>query len=303
MIRSVIISTPDLNDLIGCGVCPKECRLIDGAICRSGVRRRVGDRVVQLNYGMLLNLRKGTLPMGFREDEEGLFVSMIGGNHKLAFDPDWGLSQFYQERSREIGKFEAMRSVETSGDHYAPAELVEYSQKHDLEKIFFFNGEPAVNLDYILELSRVARRAGIEVYIKSRGTIPEQYWYALTSDLSGVSLHLDSLDNSYNQKYFNIRTDHILELLKYLSKPHKLRSIYTTIIPDVNDRARSLDRMVDIFNHDIDQNVDWIVRSFTPDHKMWDRRSIADEDLSEIINYLTKICRMNIIADTGKIDR
>jgi pyruvate formate lyase activating enzyme len=142
-----------------CSLCPFNCDLPEGRIGKCRVRGNVNGKVELLTYGMVTTAEVGPIEQKpIYHFHPGMKVLSIGGsgcNMFCGYCQNWEISQV---------KRDADNSTRLS-----PEAVVKMAKEKRAEGIAFTYSEPFVWYEYVMDVARAAKRAGLKTILKTNG--------------------------------------------------------------------------------------------------------------------------------------
>lgn len=148
---------------------------------------------------------------------------------------------------------------------FTPDALVRMAVKRGCHNIIFNVNEPAVSLPSLVEVSKVARVAGIPMGCLTNAYTTEEATELLASIFSFVNISLKGLANDFCREYLGIPD--VNPVLRNIDKLASLTHVEVTtpVIQSVNDHEMD---QIAIFLADVDRQIPWHVFRLLPEYKM-----------------------------------
>jgi pyruvate formate lyase activating enzyme len=160
---------------VRCELCPRGCRIAPGVTGACRVRRNEGGTLIAETYGRPAVLQIDPIekkPLGWYLPGTRTFsIGTFGCNLTCQFCQNHELSRHGGSRQRRV-------------PFAAPAEIVAEARHHGCPSIAFTYNEPTVFFEYMLDVARLAREAGLGTVLVSNGYInpaPRAELYPLIS--------------------------------------------------------------------------------------------------------------------------
>jgi pyruvate-formate lyase-activating enzyme/predicted RNA-binding Zn-ribbon protein involved in translation (DUF1610 family) len=155
--------------------------------------------------------------------------------------------------------------VQDSMYRLTPVELVRMAEKLGCHNIVFNVNEPTVSLPTLLEVSHVAKKAGLPMGCLTNAYTTEESTEVLASIFSFINISFKGLAPQFCRDYLNIPSSApIMRNIKRLAQIAHVE-VTTPIIQTVNDHE--IDAMA-AFLAEIDQEIPWHVFRLLPEYKM-----------------------------------
>lgn len=253
-----------------------------GAVDSSCVRQNIEGKLMQLNYGQIIQLKRVKLSR-FKianDNQECLAVVMLGNNLRITFDQHWSTSQFGSIVQAEEGRDEANRRLEVTGSYYEPDTLMQYAEKNSLKDIVFHGFESTTNWDYIYDCARVAKDYGIKIHIHTHGYFSSDISAEILKSGVSVIFELFSLQPFFYKKHLKADLKVPLENLRELCATGTDIELSTLLIPDENDSNYDLRLFIQLLS-ELKSSVRWQLRPFYPEHRVLDKEVTSPEILQK----------------------
>ena len=191
----------------------------------------------------------------------------------------------------------------TSTEAFAsPAEIVDVAVKVGAEGIAFTYSEPAVWLEYVIDVSRYAHAAGLfTVYVSNSFVTPEAlseihgYVDVLCSDIKSLD------DDFYREICAKACVRDVLDSIKAAAALGIHVETRTNVIPGKNDDASMLGEIACWIRDNLGPDSPWHVTRFFPAYKLSHLPPTPVETLNEAAYIARELGLTNVYAytDTG----
>lgn len=115
-------------------------------------------------------------------DKRSLSLGLTGCNNTCPFCQNWLVSQ----------------NQTFSGSVYlSPEDVVEKAIEHGVDYISFTYTEPIVWVEYLLEISKLAKQNKIKICLKTAGYISEEFFDVIIDAVDAINLDIKPLDQEY----------------------------------------------------------------------------------------------------------
>lgn len=251
---------------VRCGLCSWRCKLSHGqrGFCQAHVNRN--GTLYNLSYGIISSIDVNPIEAKpvrqFRPGTRVLSVGSYGcsfrcgGCHNLEIS--WGVTALD----------ELARGASTEA-FITPDELVQAALREGVEGIAFTYSEPAVWLEYILDVAPLAHQAGLyTVYVSNSFITPEA--------LVRVAPHIDVLcsdikslrDDFYHEICPTARVDQVLSAIEMAQELGIHVETRTNVIPGKNDDRDELYRIACWVRDHLGEESPWHITRFFPAYKL-----------------------------------
>lgn len=232
-----------------CDVCPRECKLTEGAWGFCDVRAAHRDSVSDMYYSAIawpgVRIRFGPeIPFAFNalKKKPVAEVYVPGCNFKCDFCVGPFLSR--------LGDIRGIRWI-------PPDELVS-SVAGMVDVLMFSGGEPSIHAEYLTEVFSKCRDRGIFTGLESNGFMTKGTAEKLARVTNCIGIGLKaSLDSVFYRQKFGVETESILEAAKVFEESGS--DVMLTNLTDPNLWED---------NEAFENVTDWIVRNMKPDTRL-----------------------------------
>jgi pyruvate formate lyase activating enzyme len=156
-------------------------------------------------------------------------LATAGCNLRCIFCQNWEISQ--------------ARPENTYNFDLPPEKAVAAAQAGNCASIAHTYVEPVIFYEYMLDIGRLAKKAGILNVCHSNGYINGPPLEQLTEFLDAACIDLKSFDNDFYRDLTQGEREPVLRTLKLLQRARVHTEIVNLIIPQKNDRPQTISRM------------------------------------------------------------
>lgn len=256
-----------------CLLCPHACRLAPGeaGLCR--VRRNVDGELISTAYGrpVLVSAtpieQRGLLHVW--PGSRALALGTAGCNLRCGFCLNHRVSQ---------------AAAQLDAAPVAPAQIVARALAAGARAIAFTYNEPLVYLEYLIDIAKAARQAGLGLVAKSNGFWSETGAALLAPWLDAVNIDLKGWDEGRHRHLVGGPLAPVLDTLRALRRRGVWIEISTPLTPGLCDDRRSLSAIAHFIATDLGPQTPWHLLRFYPGHGMSDRLPSAVEALQHAMD-------------------
>jgi pyruvate formate lyase activating enzyme len=235
------------GDNVQCQVCPNRCRLSPGdrSICRSKVN--IGGRLYSLAYGNPCSVSIDPIekkPLNHFFPGTSIFsIAAAGCNFRCLNCQNWEISQRRPEDLDHIELF--------------PADVVRETKRREIPSIAYTYSEPISYYEYMYDISKTAREAGIKNVMVSNGYINEIPLLELTRYIDGANINLKAFDDGIYQSLNGGTLQPVLNTFKTLHEEGVWFEMTNLVVPTYVDNPDMVKRM-----------CGWILKELGPDYPL-----------------------------------
>jgi pyruvate formate lyase activating enzyme len=218
------------NKIIECTICPKLCRIGDKERGFCGNKENRGGRYYSLAYSQVCALHVDPIEkkpfFHFLPAARTLSLSTAGCNFTCKYCQNWEISQF--------------RPEQLDNRYITPNQVIELARKTRSQVIAFTYGEPVVFYDYMLDIARLAKKAGVKSVMISNGYIEPGPLEVLCDVLDAVKIDLKGFRDKFYREVCSGTLRPVLDAIKVLRRVGIWFEIVYLVVPTLNDTRSEL---------------------------------------------------------------
>ncbi len=246
---------------VQCDLCPRECRLREGQRGFCFVRMREGDRLVLATYGRSSGFCIDPIekkPLNhFYPGSSVLSFGTAGCNLGCRFCQNWDIST-----SREMDRLM---------DQASPEQLAGAAVEWGCRSIAFTYNDPAIFLEYAVDVAHACRDRGIRTVAVSAGYVHPDPRRELFSVMDAANIDLKAFDDDVYVQLTGGHLRPVLDTLVHLRhETDTWFEITTLLVPGHNDSDTELRAMCRWVRDELGPDVPHHFTAFHPDHRMRD---------------------------------
>lgn len=254
------------NGTTRCHLCPWRCKISHGqrGFCQAHVNRN--GTLYNLSYGILSSMDVTAIEdkpvKHYRPGTKVLSVGSYGcsfrcdGCHNLEIS--WGTATL-----------DDLAKGRSTAAYATPEELVEAAIRQEVQGIAFTYSEPAVWLEYIIDVAKVAHEAGLYTVYVSNSFITDEalevvapYIDVLCSDIKSMK------DEFYKDICATASVDQVLQSIKRSQQLGIHVETRTNVIPGKNDSEEELYQIACWIKENLGADSPWHITRFFPAYKL-----------------------------------
>lgn len=294
------LQEPLANGTVRCHLCLWRCKVGHGqrGFCQAHVNR---DGVLyNLSYGILSAMDIGAIESKpvrhYRPGSSVLSVGSYGCNFRCGgchnLEISWGVSAL-----------DDLAKGESTAAFVNPQALVDAAKRHGVDGIAFTYSEPAVWLEYVLDVAKVARSAGLFTVYVSNSFVTDEALKELAPWMDVLCSDIKSLEDSFYKDICRVASvDQVLASICQAQKLGIHVETRTNIIPGRNDERAMLKKIAHWIHNNLGEQSPWHITRFFPAYKLshveatppemlYMARDLADEvGLKNVYVYDDKGC-------------
>ena len=245
---------------VQCLLCPQLCTLSGGKTGKCGVRRNLDGRLVTEIYGKLSAIHYDPIEKKplyhFHPGNIILSIGSIGCNLSCSFCQNCDISQ------ADVSGFPWLK------DH-SPDEIIQEAagRTGNLGIAFTYN-EPTISYEYMYEVARLAKDAGLKTAMISNGYINPDPLQELLPYMDAFNIDLKAFREEFYKIFTGASLAPVLETLKILKEAGKHIEVTNLVIPGLNDDREVFSEMIDWISAFLGDHTILHLSRYFPHHKL-----------------------------------
>ncbi len=229
---------------IHCLLCPNGCVRAEGERSRCLVREPRGGKYRALAYGLPCVLAMDPVEkcplFHYRLPGNAFSIATAGCNLGCQYCQNW---QFSQKRPEETRNFAL-----------TPAEVIKKAKEYKASAISFFYTEPTIYFEYMVDIARAARQAGLPTVMVTGGYINPAPLAELTALIDAFVVGLKGFSEDYYRQTVDGSLAPVLAALQAVKRAGRHLEVVTLLVPTLNDRLPA-----------IEAEAAWLMQNLGPD--------------------------------------
>lgn len=265
------------NGTTRCHLCLWRCKLGHGqrGFCQAHVNRH--GRLYNLSYGILSAIDTGPIEekpvRHFRPGTRVMSVGSYGCNFRCGgchnLEISWGTDAL-----------DSLARGESTAAFVPPEELIGVALRQGVDGIAFTYSEPAVWLEYVVDVAALAREHGLYTVYVSNSFVTDEALVELAPWMDVLCSDIKSLENDFYREICAVASvDQVLHAIVQAQRLGIHVETRTNIIPGRNDDPKMLRSMATWIRDNLGEDSPWHITRFFPAFKMRDVPSTPSETL------------------------
>lgn len=249
-----------------CNLCLWRCRMKHGqrGFCQAHVNRH--GTLYNLSYGIISAIDVGPIEdKPVKHYQPGTKVMSVGsygcnfrcgGCHNLEIS--WGVTAL-----------DELAQGQSTAAYVTPEELVDAAVRHGVQGIAFTYSEPAVWLEYILDVAPLARAKGLYLVYVTNSFVTDEALELMAPHVDVLCSDIKSLEEQFYKAI--CKTAKVDQVLTSIAKAHQLGihvETRTNIIPRRNDDLDMLKEIAIWIRDNLGADSPWHITRFFPSYKL-----------------------------------
>jgi pyruvate formate lyase activating enzyme len=254
------------NGTTRCNLCLWRCKIGHGqrGFCQAHVNR--DGTLYNLSYGILSAIDVGPIEgkpvKHFRPGSKVMSVGSYGCNFRCGgchnLEISWGTDSL-----------DSLARGESTAAFATPEELIASAQRQKVDGIAFTYSEPAVWLEYVLDVSQLAHEAGLYTVYVSNSFVTDEALEIMAPHVDVLCSDIKSLRDDFYQSICKPAT--VKQVLHSIEKAQQLGihvETRTNIIPGKNDDPNELRQIAKWIHRHLGEESPWHITRFFPAYKL-----------------------------------
>jgi len=243
---------------VQCQLCFRRCVIAEGerGFCRA--RENRGGKLYTLVYGKPCAVQFDPIELEpmyhLLPGHRNLALATASCNFRCKFCHNWHISQ----RSPE-----EMRNKSLS-----PREIVRMALERGCKSISSTMNEPTVFYEYMYEINRLAREAGLRTLFHTNGSLRPEPLFALLEHVDAVTVDLKAFTQRFYVEISESELEPVLETLLNIKRAGVHLEIVNLVIPTLNDNLDDIRRMCVWVRENLGADVPLHFTRFFPAYKL-----------------------------------
>lgn len=247
-----------MNKTVQCQLCPRRCRLSNGARGDCRVRVNIEGDLYTLVYGNPCAVHIDPIekkPIFHMLPGTSTFsIATAGCNLHCKYCQNWTISQVPPE--------------ETRNQDLPPKKVVELALKNGCKSIAYTYSEPIVFYEYTLDTAKLARKAGLKNILVTAGFINPEPLRELYKWIDAANIDLKGFSEDFYQEVCSGSLYPILKTIKVSVEEGVLVELTNLIVPTLNDNVEMIDKMCKWIYNELGPDIPLHFSRFYPMYKL-----------------------------------
>jgi pyruvate formate lyase activating enzyme len=250
------------GDTTRCNLCLWYCKIGHGqrGFCQSHVNRN--GTLYNLSYGIISAIEVGAIEdkpvRHFRPGTQVMSVGSYGCNFRCGgchnLEISWGVSAL-----------DDLAKGESKSAYVEPAKLVEIAQRQGVQGIAFTYSEPAVWMEYVIDVSVLARQAGLYTVYVSNSFVSDEALEMMAPHIDVLCSDIKSMSDEFYKDICPVaKVEQVLACIKKAADLGVHVEVRTNIIPGRNDSEQEFKQIAGWIRDNLGADSPWHITKFFP---------------------------------------
>ncbi|MBD3209444.1 AmmeMemoRadiSam system radical SAM enzyme [Candidatus Woesearchaeota archaeon] len=267
---------------VRCLLCPRRCVIAPGKKGVCGVRENRDGKLYSLVYGRPCSFAVDPVEKKplyhFLPGQKVFSLATVGCNLFCRWCQNWEISH------PEPG------IIAPYGD-VSPAEVVRQCEEQGCSIIAFTYTEPTIFYEYMVDVAKLAREAGVRTVMVSNGYIEEKPLRELIPYLDAANIDLKMFSDEKYLRWTSAELEPVLRTLRLLREKDVHLEMTTLVVPGVNDSDEELEELYAWVAKELGEDQVVHVSRFFPAYKVVDKEPTPMRTLERAVDIAKKHVR------------
>lgn len=281
-----------------CHLCLWRCKLKHGqrGFCQAHVNRH--GTLYNLSYGILSAIDIGAIEdkpvKHYRPGTKVMSVGSYGCNFRCRgchnLEISWG-----------VDALDELARGQSTSAYVAPQALIDTALRHGVDGIAFTYSEPAVWLEYVIDVAKLARENGLYTVYVSNSFVTHEALAEMAPWVDVLCSDIKSLDDEFYKDICPV--GNVEQVLASIAEAQRLGmhvETRTNIIPGKNDQAAMLRAIAEWIKNNLGAESPWHITRFFPAYQLSDVPMTPSESLWQAHDIAVEVGLKNVYVYDDK---
>jgi pyruvate formate lyase activating enzyme len=245
------------DDVLRCTICPRMCVIKPGEMGFCNVKENRDGHLISLTYGLLSAIAVDPIekkPLAhFYPGSLALSISSVGCSFTCPWCQNWHMSM--------------AKPGEISVKYVTPREVVAMANKQNCKSIAYTYNEPLINLDYVEDVSRLAKGERIKNVLVTNGYISIPALNKIVDAVDAANVDWKAFNEPFYRKHCSADLKSVLDSTVEMKNRGVHVEITFLVIPDANDSEGEVGRMARFIVEKLGSETPLHLSRFFPHYK------------------------------------
>ena len=250
-------SEPFRDDTLRCIICPRMCVIKPGGRGFCDTKENRDGRLISLTYGQLSALAVDPIekkPLAhFHPGSLAFSISSVGCSFTCPWCQNWHLS--------------AAKPGELSTRYVAPGEVVAMARRQRCTSIAYTYNEPLINLDYLEDVARLARKQGVKNVLVTNGYISLPALRRVVDVIDAANVDWKAFNEPFYRRHCGADLKSVLDATVEMKRRGVHIEVTFLIIPETNDGEDEMRKMTRFLVAELGPDTPLHLSRFFPHYK------------------------------------
>lgn len=286
------------GNIVQCELCPNQCVLSPGQYGLCKARKNIQGSLYSMVYGKIASWHVDPIEkkpfFHVLPGSAAFSIATTGCNIQCLFCQNWEISQIFPFDMQTLSA--------------TPKQVVKQALASGASAIAFTYSEPTISFEYVLDIAKLARDAGLKTLMVSNGYIEQKPLKELLKYIDAYKVDFKGFDEAFYQKLTHGHLQPVLESMKTIRQSGVWLEIVTLLVTGQNDSDKKIQGLVRWIKENLGDNVPLHFSRFSPKYKMLNVPPTPQETVIRVREIAIKeglkyVYTGNIVYPEGEITR
>ncbi|MBF0571979.1 MAG: AmmeMemoRadiSam system radical SAM enzyme [Candidatus Omnitrophica bacterium] len=246
------------GNMVQCRLCPNLCVLAPGQYGTCKARKNIQGKLYSMVYGKIATAHTDPIekkPLFHVLPGSNAFsIATTGCNIQCLFCQNWEISQAFP--------FDFATQAASAED------VVRQALSSGAQSIAFTYSEPTISYEYVLDIAKLAKKAGLKTLVVSNGYIEQKPLKELLPYIDAYKVDFKGYDDTFYQKLTQGHLQPVLDAMKTIKQNGTWLEIVTLLITGQNDSDEKIRGLSHWVSSNLGNEVPMHFSRFSPQYKM-----------------------------------
>jgi len=258
---------------VKCLLCPRACSIRAGKQGFCGVRKNIAGELVSVAYGHPAAVHVDPIekkPLAeFMGGSRTFSLGTYGCNLGCSFCQNYHLSRgFYQDPPRE--------------EKVTPDQIIKLAIAQQCQSVAFTYNEPVVWAEYVMDIARLARDAGLATVLVSNGYVTKSAAEDLLPLIDAANIDMKGFSEDFYREMTGGELQDVLRVIKYFHSLDHHLELTNLVIPGKNDSPAMIDAFLNWVLMELGADLPLHFSAYHPDYKFTESPRTTSDTLYRI---------------------
>ncbi len=244
--------------LLRCLLCPNQCVLSPGEYGLCKARKNLGGDLYSMVYGKIASAHIDPIEkkpfFHVLPGAKAFSIATTGCNLRCSFCQNWEISQVFP--------FD-VRTQEAT-----PEEVVRQAVASRSRILAFTYSEPIIFYEYMLDIAKLAKKAGLKTVVVSNGFIEQEPLKELLQYIDAYKVDFKAFDEKFYKNVTQGKLEPVLATMKTIKESGVWLEVVNLLIVSQNDSDAQIRALARWMKENLGSDVPLHFSRFTPKYKL-----------------------------------
>jgi len=244
--------------IVQCRLCPNLCVLSPGEYGTCKARKNINGKLYSMVYGKIATVHVDPIEkkpfFHVLPGKNAFSIATTGCNMQCLFCQNWEISQIFPFDMQTIAA--------------TPQQVVDKALESGTAAIAFTYSEPTISFEFVLDIAKLAKAAGLKTLMVSNGYIEQKPLKEILPFIDAYKVDFKGFDEEFYKKLTHGHLQPVLDTMKTVHQSGVWLEIVTLLVTNQNDSDRQIQGLVRWIKDNLGTDVPLHFSRFAPQYKM-----------------------------------